>query len=37
MSQMKPLVWLDLCCGLKGASQPAIDRGWTVITVDIVK
>lgn len=29
------LTFLDLCCGLKGASQPAIDRGWKVITVDI--
>lgn len=31
----RDLTWLDLCCGLKGASQPAIDRGWKVITVDI--
>lgn len=29
------LTWLDLCCGRKGASQPAIDRGSKVITVDI--
>ena len=29
------LVWLDLCSGLGGASQPALDRGWTVIRVDI--
>ena len=31
----KPLVWLDLCSGLGGASQPALDRGWTVWRVDI--
>lgn len=29
------LVWLDLCSGLGGASQPAKDRGWCVIRVDI--
>ena len=29
------LTWLDLCSGLGGASQPALDRGWTVIRVDI--
>jgi hypothetical protein len=28
-------VWLDLCSGLGGASQPALDRGWRVIRVDI--
>lgn len=28
-------MWLDLCCGLGGASQPALDRGWRVIRVDI--
>jgi hypothetical protein len=28
-------VWLDLCSGLGGASQPALDRGWKVIRVDI--
>jgi len=33
--ERRKLVWLDLCCGLKGASQPAIDRGWKVICVDI--
>lgn len=27
-------MWLDLCSGLGGASQPALDRGWTVIRVD---
>lgn len=32
---MKQLVWLDLCSGLGGASQPALDRGWKVIRVDI--
>ena len=26
---------LDLCCGLKGASQEFIDNNWDVITVDI--
>lgn len=30
-----PLLWLDLCCGLGGASRPARDRGWAVIGVDI--
>ncbi len=29
------LVFLDLCSGLGGASQPALGRGWTVIRVDI--
>jgi len=29
------LTWLDLCSGLGGASQPALDRGWRVIRVDI--
>src|SRR5208282_5306335 len=29
------LVFLDLCSGLGGASQPALDRGWRVIRVDI--
>ena len=32
---MRKLVWLDLCSGLGGASQPALDRGWKVIRVDI--
>lgn len=32
---MRELVWLDLCSGLGGASQPALDRGWRVIRVDI--
>jgi hypothetical protein len=32
---MRELVWLDLCSGLGGASQPALDRGWKVIRVDI--
>jgi hypothetical protein len=32
---MSDLVWLDLCSGLGGASQPALDRGWKVIRVDI--
>src|SRR5271166_5246706 len=32
---MKQLVWLDLCSGLGGASQPALDRGWKVIRIDI--
>lgn len=31
----RKLVWLDLCSGLGGASQPALDRGWKVIRVDI--
>jgi len=31
----RQLVWLDLCAGLGGASQPALDRGWRVIRVDI--
>lgn len=29
------LTWIDLCSGLGGFSQPASDRGWRVITVDI--
>lgn len=33
--EMRQLVWLDLCSGLGGASQPALDRGWKVIRVDI--
>lgn len=33
--ERRQLVWLDLCSGLGGASQPALDRGWKVITVDI--
>lgn len=32
---MRQLVWLDLCSGLGGASQPALDRGWKVVRVDI--
>jgi hypothetical protein len=32
---VRQLVWLDLCSGLGGASQPALDRGWKVIRVDI--
>jgi hypothetical protein len=32
---VRPLVWLDLCSGLGGASQPALDRGWKVVRVDI--
>ena len=31
----RQLVWLDLCSGLGGASQPALDRGWKVIRTDI--
>jgi hypothetical protein len=31
----RQLIWLDLCSGLGGASQPALDRGWKVIRVDI--
>jgi hypothetical protein len=27
---------LDLCSGLGGASQPALDRGWRVIRLDLV-
>lgn len=26
---------LDLCCGLKGASQAMRDRGWEVVTLDL--
>jgi hypothetical protein len=32
---MRQLTWLDLCSGLGGASQPAKDRSWRVIRVDI--
>jgi len=31
----REFVWLDLCSGLGGASQPALDRGWRVIRLDI--
>lgn len=31
-------LWMvDLCCGLKGASAPARDRGWRVTTLDILE
>ena len=30
------MLMLDLCCGLGGASKAMRDRGWDVITVDIV-
>src|SRR5271165_5287920 len=33
--ERRKLVWLELCSGLGGASQPALDRGWKVIRVDI--
>lgn len=29
------MLMLDLCCGLKGASQAMRDRGWQVVTLDI--
>ena len=29
------LLWIDLCAGLGGASQPALERGWRVVRVDI--
>lgn len=29
------MLMLDLCCGLKGASQPFAARGWDVVTLDI--
>ena len=35
LESKQQLVWLDLCSGLGGASQPALDRGWKVIRVDI--
>ena len=35
VGERRQLVWLDLCSGLGGASQPALDRGWKVIRVDI--
>ncbi|HLW72145.1 MAG TPA: hypothetical protein VKS22_16165 [Candidatus Binataceae bacterium] len=35
MNATPQLTWLDLCSGLGGASQPAKDRGWKVIRVDI--
>lgn len=28
------MLMLDLCCGLKGASQAMRDRGWNVVTLD---
>lgn len=30
------MLMIDLCCGLKGASKAMSDRGWTVITLDIL-
>lgn len=35
MKQQTKMRMLDLCCGLKGASQAMFDRGWEVITLDI--
>jgi hypothetical protein len=35
MRDNSDLTFLDLCSGLGGASQPALDRGWRVIRVDI--
>jgi hypothetical protein len=32
---MPQKLMLDLCCGLKGASQAMRERGWRVLTVDI--
>ena len=32
---MKQLTMLDLCCGLKGASEGFKQRGWKVYTLDI--
>ena len=29
------MLMLDLCCGLKGASQAMKSAGWSVLTVDI--
>ncbi len=34
-ADVRQLVWWDLCSGLGGASQPALDRGWKVWRVDI--
>ena len=31
------MIMLDLCCGLKGASEAMRLRGWTVITLDIAQ
>jgi len=31
---MTKLLMLDICCGLKGASQAMKDRGWDVVTLD---
>ena len=28
------MLMLDLCCGVKGASGPMVNRGWSVVTVD---
>ena len=30
------MLMLDLCCGLGGASRAMRERGWEVVTVDIV-
>lgn len=35
VGERRQLVFLDLCSGLGGASQPALDRGWTVVRADI--
>lgn len=35
MGQVRPLM-IDLCCGLQGASKPARDRGWRVVTLDLL-
>jgi hypothetical protein len=32
---MSQLIYLDLCVGFGGASQPALGCGWEVIRVDI--
>ncbi len=32
---MSRFTMLDLCSGLGGASEPALDRGWRVIRIDI--
>ncbi|MGH8327676.1 MAG: hypothetical protein ACRET2_13030 [Steroidobacteraceae bacterium] len=32
---MRELLMIDLCCGLGGASAPAVARGWRVVTLDI--
>jgi hypothetical protein len=37
MSTSPAYTMLDLCCGAGGAHKPARDRGWRVVSLDLVK